>query len=140
MEFIGETLNQIIGHPKGHHVYRGQKKRIGEELMVAGINHLPTFDRPVEIWWQPRVPGMKSSGKVSKQYDSLNFSVTYKIIEDWLVKCGVLRDDDAGSVYANHCLAAKVGKLGIEVRIVAVANAVPFGVQPVLDLSEVPAF
>ena len=119
VEFIGSSLNAIVGHPKGAMIYRGEKKKIGLYMQAAGVQHVEAFERPVEIWFRPMVVRGKS-GRMLKQYDCLNFGITYKIIEDWLVKLGVIRDDNPEYVHGSHmlrCLEAQDGRPGIWVEV-----------------------
>lgn len=141
IEHIGDSLNVILGHPKGHHIYRGSKKKIGQCVMVAGAHHLAPFTRPIEFWFRPRVaPG--HNGRIAKAYDAVNFACTYKAIEDTLVQAGVLANDNPEWVHAVHCLRAEPamdGIPGIEV-VIREVDAPAIGRQEGLELEEAPAF
>ena len=110
---IGDSLNTIVGHPKGSFVYKGIKRTVGTAMQFAGAQRLKPFHTPVEFWFYPKVVRGKS-GQISKKFDCLNFGITLKIIEDWLVKFGVLKDDNRDWVYGAHCMRCELAEDGVE--------------------------
>ena len=141
VEYIGESMNTVLGHPKGRFVYAGIKKKVGEAMQVAGVQHIEPFERPIEIWYYPLVTRLKS-GHISKSFDCLNFGITYKTIEDWLVKFGKLEDDSREFVYGAHMMRAQLAKddrAGIMVKINEL-EVNPFPKQSPLELPEQAVF
>lgn len=135
---IGQSLNAIIGHPKGHHIYRGLKKKVQRAMEDAGVPLLDPFVRPVELDFYPKVI-RGPSGHISKAYDCLNFGITYKIIEDQLVKMGKLTDDNRDWVYCSRNHRAELAPdmiEGIIVVVTEVEDAAAIGVQNALQLIE----
>lgn len=112
IEYLGMSLNQMRAHPKARGVYIGERKKIGDALMYAGVKQIAQFTHPIDIWYFPQVVVGKS-GRISKQFDCINFGITYKCIEDWLVKFGVLVNDDRDWVYAVHCGRSELADDGI---------------------------
>lgn len=133
---IGVSLNAIIGHPKGHHIYRGLKTQMRRAMQDAGVETLEPFIRPVMLDFWPRVTRGKS-GHISKAYDCLNFGITLKIIEDQMVRMGVIADDNRDWVHGITCHRSELADDGIEgilVRVSEVEGAPALGVQSALDL------
>ena len=132
---IGDSLNVLLGHPQGRHLYRNVKKRIEKMMWAIGCQKIEPFTRPVFIRYQPQVKRGKS-GRRLKRYDCINFAGTNKTIEDCLVQMGVLADDSPDHVYAVICEApidAPDGNEGVHVRICEVNEAHPFGIQDTLS-------
>ena len=102
VECIGESLNSIIGHPKGHLVHRSMKKKVASAMLVSGVHRLEPFTTSVEFHFTPRITRSKS-GKLLKKFDAINFATTYKAIEDCFVQAGLLPDDSPTWVDAVHC-------------------------------------
>lgn len=72
----------------------------------------PTFINPVKISVQPML------SKSKRAYDVSNYSYTYKLIEDVLVKRKILKDDTPATVRSVVFLSPKKGaKSGIEITI-----------------------
>jgi len=102
-EEIGPSLNAIVGHPKGSQIYRGLKKKILKAMIFAGVKRgIPPFDNPVYLAYFPHVARNKT-GHIPKAFDTLNFAITYKIIEDRLVDFGILQDDRRQFVKGSYC-------------------------------------
>lgn len=134
---IGDSLNSIIGHPKGHFVYKGLKRRVQKAMEAAGADLMEPFTRPVILEFYPKVV-RGPSGQVSKQYDCLNFGITLKIIEDHLVRFGIITDDNRDWVHGAFCHRAELAHDGIEgIRVtITETEASTIGVQNALDLIE----
>ena len=116
VEYLGPSLNAVLGAKSkktGKHVgvglYIGAKKAAGNALLVAGVKHIEPFCRPVELWFYPRVE--VNAGR--KEYDCLNFGIVYKILEDWLVKTGVIGDDNREWVRGAHCMRSEPAPDGV---------------------------
>ena len=142
VEALGESLNVLFGHPKSHFIYQSVKRKVGEAMQVAGVQHLEPFIRPVHLWFFPQVMRGKS-GHILKQFDAGNFGATNKIIEDWLVKLGKIRNDTPDCVFGCHAIAPRVaedGFPGIWVVVREAREAAPLGYQESMDLIEPPAF
>lgn len=139
---IGVSLNSIIGHPKGHHVYRGLKGQLRKAMHAAGVDLIEPFVRPVTLDFWPKVV-RGPSGHISKAYDCLNFGITLKIIEDQMVRMGVITNDDRDWVHGITCHRSELADDGIEgivVRLTEVEGAPALGVQSALDLIAPPEF
>jgi hypothetical protein len=140
--YIGLSLNVLLGHPKGRFVYSGEKKRLGDAMTYAGINRIKPFDKPIEIWFFPLVVPNKS-GHIPKAFDCLNFGVSYKILEDWLVKCGILKNDTREFVYAAHNMRSDLapdGIAGIWMVMREVEGSLSFGLQDDMNFPDPPLF
>jgi hypothetical protein len=104
----GQSMNALLGHPKGAQVYRGLKKKIGEQMIFAGLKRkVHPFVNPVTLSYFPKVCA-GPTGRIRKDFDSLNFAVTYKIMEDKLVKFGILKDDRREFVRGSFCHSPEV--------------------------------
>lgn len=141
VEFIGPSFNAIMGAKSktgkslGVGLYIGAKKKVGDALVVAGVKHIAAFTKPVEIWYFPRVAG--SAGR--KEYDCLNFSITYKLIEDWLVKFKVITDDNRDWVHWAHLGRPEIAEDGIPgIRVVVRELDAPSQWQDSLELVVTP--
>lgn len=106
IETVGESLNSIIGHPKGHLIHRSMKRKVAKAVEACGVRHMEKFATPVEIWFFPFVTRGRS-GRMLKRYDAINFATSYKAIEDCLVQAGILEDDSPDWVQSVHCMAAQ---------------------------------
>lgn len=135
-------MNHILGHPKGRFVYAGEKRSFGDAIGNAGVRTLEPFHKPIELWFFPRVVVGKL-GSISKTFDCLNFGISYKILEDWLVKCKVIYDDNRDCVYGAHCMRSELaedGRVGIWMVIREVESATAIGYQEELVLPVQPEF
>lgn len=149
VEFIGPSINAVMGAKSkktrkwlGVGLYIGAKKAIGNAMVAAGVKHIEPFTKPVELWFFPQVAA-GASGHISKAFDCLNFGISYKIIEDWLVKFGKIRDDNRDCVHGAHSMRSEIapdGLVGIWVVACEVENAAPLGFQDDLGLVEPPPF
>lgn len=142
VECLGESLNILFGHPKGHFVYKSVKKKVGLAMQVAGVQHLEPFIKPVHLWFFPHVMRGKS-GHILKEFDAGNFGATNKIIEDWLVKLGKIRNDTPDVVFGCHAMAPRLaedGFPGIMVLVREVEGAAPLGYQESMELVGEPEF
>jgi len=142
VEELGESLNILFGHPKSRFIYSGVRKKVGLAMQIAGVQHIEPFIKPVNIWFFPRVIRGKS-GHILKQFDAGNFGATNKIIEDWLVKMGKIRNDTPDCVYGSHAMRPQVamdGRPGIWVAIQEVEDASALGFQETMELTLQPEF
>lgn len=141
VECLGESVNALVGHPQSGFVYGGLKRKMGNALLAAGVNLLDPFTKPVMIAFLPKVPKPKRGGKVPKAFDCLNFAISAKIIEDWLVKFGKIKDDRREYVKGAFCAAAEIvdGDPGILVVIREVEGET-IGWQEGFSFSEKAAF
>ena len=120
--FIADSLNALLGNPKGHLIYRNQKKKMIEAMVFSGIKQkVQPFYNPVTLTYTPHVARNKT-GHVPKAFDTINFAPTYKSIEDRLVNFGILKDDTRDFVQASICNAPIVHpfghtEIGIQVTI-----------------------
>ncbi len=130
-------MNHLLGHPQGRFVYQGEKKKIGLAMQYAGVQHLAPFERPVDLWFFPRVIYNKS-GRIPKMYDCVNFGPTCKSIEDWLVKFGKLRNDSREYVWGCHTLRAELAEDGIPgmALVITEQDGEPFPIQAELELEQ----
>ncbi len=83
IEFMGPSLNSIYA---GVHWSERKKQADAGHLAVSLVKIKP-FDKPVTLTFQP------VAGKRDRIRDCSNYSYAAKIIEDGLVKTGVLEDD-----------------------------------------------
>lgn len=81
--FIGETMNKIYA---GIH-FRKRSKHKNESREAVKTISLEPFTRPVSLTF------IAILGKGQRSWDCSNYSYTAKLIEDGLVKAGILVDD-----------------------------------------------
>ena len=98
--WIGPTLNKVWAGV--HWTSRRNIARQGHEMTCVYAKRIRPFENPVHITFQPIVTG--------KFFDASNYMLTAKIIEDGLVKCGVLEDDGPKFVLSVKLLAPIKGK------------------------------
>ena len=122
--YVCPSLNQLLGHPKGHLLYSSKKKHLLKAMIASGVKRImPPVDCPVTLHYEPVIqvdPGRHRSLKSKGVFDSINYAVTYKMIEDRLVKFGLLKDDTHEYVRASVCNAAVIvdeGLTGINVCV-----------------------
>lgn len=81
--FMGPSTNQIYA---GVHWRKRQKQADAGHAAVQGIKLAP-YQKPVRLTFIPII------GKGGRARDCSNYSYTAKLIEDGLVKAGILKDD-----------------------------------------------
>ena len=119
---ISPSLNTFSGHPKSAAMYGGEKKKILKAMMLAGVERrMEVMTSPVTLAYHPQVTVNPRTKRILKGYDSINFAMTYKIIEDYLVKFGKLKDDRSAYVRASICHAPVVTDQLPGVRVVVTA-------------------
>ena len=83
VEYIGPSTNIIYAG-----VHWSKRKRMADEahlLTKIACKGLRSFIEPVSLIFQPMIRG--------RAYDTLNYSFTAKMIEDGIVRSGILKDD-----------------------------------------------
>ena len=94
-----ETLNVPYIAPSLNSIYAGahwsKRKRQADEAHLAvkiAAKGVAMFDNPVMVTYQPMIKG--------RAYDISNYAYSLKLIEDGLVRAGVLKDDTNAYVKA----------------------------------------
>jgi len=82
--FVGPSTNSIYA---GVHWAKRQKQKEQAMIALATLGVINGFSKPVNIEVTPYL------GKGKRGYDVSNYSYTYKLIEDAMVKKGILQDD-----------------------------------------------
>lgn len=82
--FIGPSTNKIYA---GAHWDKRRKQKEQAMIALATLGRINPVSNPVNIEVTPYL------GKGIRGYDVSNYSYTYKLIEDAMVKKGILQDD-----------------------------------------------
>lgn len=110
IEYMGPSTNNIYA---GVHFSQRQREKNAASIatfLALRESGLTQFDKPVAITLTPHI--------TARGYDVSNYSYTYKMIEDALVKHGVIADDSAKFVKrVTFCEPVKSKKLGVMLKI-----------------------
>lgn len=107
--WLGPSLNSVYA---GKHW--SVRKKVADEGHKACLvaRTVKPFSVPVSLYFQPVL------GKGVRTLDCSNYALAAKIIEDGLVRCGVLKDDTPQYVRSIAILAPERGKqTGMKVTI-----------------------
>ena len=93
--WLGPSLNSIYNSK--HWAVLREHKRLAAIAVMVGIGNA-RWSRDLEF---PVIISIKPlPGKGQRRYDMINYALTYKIIEDCLVRRGILPDDSHRYVQA----------------------------------------
>lgn len=77
------------------------KDEVRQSVIASPLMDLVKFSQPVDIWFKPM------SGKGQRLFDTSNYSVMVKVIEDIMVEEGLFIDDSQKYVRAIKMLPAE---------------------------------
>lgn len=113
--WIGPSLNDVW---RGIHWKKRAKAAQYGKLACIVFKQISPFDSPVELEFQPFVN--------KRRYDCTNYTTTNKVIEDALVKYGVLKDDGPDQVLSVKTVSpvkvTKTDEVGVLLTISEASN------------------
>jgi hypothetical protein len=114
VEFLGPSTNQMYAgqHWSARTRHKNNALKAVFEALVEQGAHLVRFVEPVAIVVEPKL------GKGKRAFDVSNYSYTYKLIEDALVKRKILADDSPEFVReVKYVSPVRSDKTGILISI-----------------------
>lgn len=109
VEFIAPSTNQMYA---GQHWSQRKKHKDQALLAVVACGRVPAVRPPVTITVEPLL------GKGKRGYDVSNYSYTFKLIEDALVKRGVIPGDTPAIVREVRFLSpVRADRSGMKITI-----------------------